>query len=119
GYLARAAGRELGNIIAAAGAAALIAGFTVTGATGPTGSASGTFGNQATAGQGADLLIDLFHSVLPSYRSTAAWLMSDSVAAMVRKFKNSQGDYVWQPPIVAGNPDLIIGKGVYIDPNLP
>ena len=119
GYLARAAGRELGNIIAAIGATVIQSGFTVTGVTGPTGAASGTFGAQATAGQGADLLIDLFHSVLPAYRSAASWLMSDSVAAMIRKFKNTQGDYVWQPPIVAGNPDLIIGRSVYIDPNLP
>jgi HK97 family phage major capsid protein len=119
GYLARAAGRELGRKISAKASAAVVAGFTVTGVTGPTGAASGTLGAQATAGQGGDVLIDLFHSVLPEYRTTASWLMSDTVAAMVRKLKNTAGDYVWEKSLQVGNPPTIDGKGVYIDSFLP
>lgn len=119
GYIARNAGRALGNKISAVAAAAVTAGFTASGATGPTGTASGTFGNQATAGQGFDLLIKLFHSVLPAYRTGASWLMGDSVAALVRSFKTSQGDYVWSPSITPGDPDLILGRSWFVDPNLP
>ena len=70
-------------------------------------------------GESTDLLVDLFHSVLPDYRSGAAWVMADPTAAMVRKLKTSTGEPVWQSALVAGDPDLILGKPVYIDSNLP
>jgi HK97 family phage major capsid protein len=119
GYLSRAAGRELGKIIGSVASAAAIAGYTVSGAVGPTGSASGTLGAQATALQGADLLITLFHSVLPEYRTNGSWIFSDTVAALLRRLKDSTGQYVWQNSLVSGDPDRILGKPVFIDSNLP
>lgn len=116
GYISRNAGRQLGRKISAVATAAIKAGFTVAGSTGPTGTSTG-LGTQSTAGQGSDLLVDLFHSVLPEYRTTAAWGMADLTAAMIRKLKTSQGDPVWQPALTAGDPDLVLGKAVYIDPN--
>jgi len=119
GYLARAAGRELGRLIGAVASTAAIAGYTVSGAVGPGTSASGTFGAQATAGQGSDLLIKLFHSVLPEYRTNGAWLFSDSVAAQIRSLKDSTGQPIWQPSLALGNPPTIDSAPTYIDPNLP
>lgn len=119
GYLSRAAGRELGKIIGSVASTAAIAGYTVSGAVGPTGSASGTLGAQATALQGADLLITLFHSVLPEYRTNGSWIFSDTVAALLRRLKDSTGQYVWQNSLVSGDPDRILGKPVFIDSNLP
>jgi HK97 family phage major capsid protein len=119
GYLSRAAGRELGKIIGSVASAAAIAGYTVSGAVGPTGTASGTLGAQATALQGADLLITLFHSVLPEYRTNGSWIFSDTVAALLRRLKDSAGQYVWQNSLVNGDPDRILGKPVFIDSNLP
>lgn len=119
GYITRAAGRELGKIINAVAAAAVIAGFTVSGAVGPGSTASGTFGAQGTAGQGGDLLITLFHSVLPEYRGNAAWLMNDTFAAAVRKLKTTAGEYPWERSLIAGNPAAIDGRPVFTDPNLP
>jgi HK97 family phage major capsid protein len=118
GYIARAGGRELGRRVQKQASAAAVAGFTTVGSTGPTGTST-TLGNQSTVGQGSDLLVDLFHSVLVDYRTDAAWLMADPTAAIVRKLKTSTGDPVWQPALTAGDPDLIYGKGVYIDPFLP
>lgn len=118
GYLARRAGIELARQIASVATLAYIAGYTVAGSTGPVGTTVG-LGNQSAAGQGSDLLVDLFHSVLPEYRSNAAWTMADPTAAIVRKLKSSTGDPVWQPALTAGDPDLILGKSVYIDPFLP
>lgn len=118
GYITRAAGRELGKIINSVAAAAVIAGFTVSGAVGPGSTASGTFGAQATAGQGADLLIKLFHSVLPEYRANASWLMNDTVAAAVRSLKNTAGDYAWERALIAGNPAAIDGRPVFTSPDL-
>lgn len=126
GYLARAAGRNLGLAVAPK----LITG---TGTTEPRGvvtdatqgaisvtGVTGGFGVQSTAGQGADVLIDLFYSVIAPYRASnaAAWLMKDSTAAVVRKLKTSTGEYAWQPGLTAGQPDSILGKPVYTDPNV-
>jgi len=117
GYIARNAGRQLGRKVSAVAAAAAKAGFTVAGSTGPVGTST-SLGTQSNVGQGSDLLVDLFHSVLPEYRDSAAWLMADPTAAMIRKLKSSTGDPVWQPALTAGDPDLVLGKSVYIEPNL-
>lgn len=119
GYISQAAGRELARTIAYIAASALIAGFTTAGVTGPTGTST-SLGNQATAGQGSDLIYQLYHSVLPEYRSTAAFVMSDPSAAQVRQLKSTtSGAGVWQPALTAGDPDLLVGKPVYIVPQLP
>lgn len=117
GYIAKNAGRALGRRVSQVAATAAIAGFTTAGSTGPSGTST-TLGTQSTAGQGTDLLVDLFHSVLPDYRSGAAWLMGDPTAAIVRKLKASTGEPVWQSALTAGDPDLILGKPVYIDANI-
>ena len=111
-YLARAAGRALGNQISLIAHNAVTAGYTVSGAT----AASATVG--ATGSVFSDAIITLFHSVLPEYRSSASFLLSDTTAAGVRKTKDPQGRYVWETALTAGNPDLILGKSTYIDPSL-
>lgn len=119
GYLARAAGRELGRLIGLVASTAAQAGYTVSGAVGPGAAASGTLGAQATVGQGSDLLIKLFHSVLPTYRNNGAWVFSDSVAALIRSLKDSTGQPIWQPSLALGNPPTIDAAPTYIDPNMP
>jgi HK97 family phage major capsid protein len=118
GYIAKRAGIELGRRIAKIASAGLVTSFTTVGSTGPVGT-SLTLGTQSTAGQGSDLLVDLFHSVLPEYRANAAFVLADPTAAIVRKLKASTGEPVWQPALTAGDPDLILGKPVFIDPFLP
>jgi HK97 family phage major capsid protein len=118
GYIARAAGRELSRTIGYIAATAAIAGFTTAGVTGPTGTAT-SLGNQATAGQGSDLIYQLFHSVLPEYRTNSAWVMGDPAAALIRQLKSTtSGAGVWQPALTAGDPDLLVGKPVYISPQI-
>lgn len=126
GYLAMQTGRALGNafgahMITGTGSSqptGVVTSATL-GVTGPTGTTT-TFGTQSTVGQGGDLLIDLFYSVISPYRASAsaAWLMRDATAAIARKIKSSQGDYIWQPSLVVGQPDTILGKPVYTDPNV-
>jgi HK97 family phage major capsid protein len=124
GYLARSIGRALGN---AFGSDMILGGGTTAprgvqldanaGVTGPVGTTT-TFGSQGTVGMGFDLLISLYHSVISPYRmsSSCAWLMNDTTASMVRRIKTTAGDYVWQPSVVVGMPDSILGKPVFIDP---
>jgi HK97 family phage major capsid protein len=127
GYLAMSAGRALGNAFGAhaitgtgSGQPRGIITDATAGATGPTG-AGGGFGSQSNAGEGADLLIDLFHSVIAPYRMSQScrWMMSDTTAGAVRKIKTSEGQYIWQPSVIAGQPDTILGKPVLTDPNVP
>lgn len=117
GYIAKNAGRELGRRVSAIAAAGVIASFTTVGVTAPAGVLT-NLGAQATVGQGSDLLYSLFHSVYPEYRTSASWIMSDPTAAIVRSLKGSDGNSVWQPALTAGDPDLLVGKPVYIVPQI-
>lgn len=126
GYLSMQAGRALGNALGAhlvtgtgtAQPRGVVTDATL-GVTGPVGTAT-SFGNQSTAGQGGDLLIDLFYSVIAPYRmsSSSAWLMRDATAGVARRLKTSTGEYAWQPSLIAGTPDTILGKPVFTDPNV-
>jgi HK97 family phage major capsid protein len=126
GYLSMQAGRALGNAFGAhaitgdgSGKPRGIVTDATAGATGPTGQ-SGGFGSQSAVGEGADLLIELFHSVISPYRmsSSCRWIMNDGTAGTIRKIKTTEGQYIWQPSVVAGTPDTILGKPVLTDPNV-
>lgn len=67
---------------------------------------------------GTDALIDLYYSLKGPYRNGASFLMSDAVMGTVRKFKNTDGDYIWAPPTSAGEMATILGKPVYNDDNM-
>lgn len=119
GYISMAAGRELARTLSFIGTTALIAGFTTQGVLGPVGTTV-SLGSQATAGMGSDLLVNLFHSVLPEYRTNSAWVMADSSFASIRNLKGApNGSSIWQPALTAGDPDTILGKPAYVVPQLP
>lgn len=118
GYLARQAGRAVGNAmgtdLVTGNASSKPSGIVQTASTGVTGSAgvSGAFT--------ADNLIDLHFSVIAPYRASTscAWIMRDATLAAVRKLKDSQNQYLWQPGLQIGAPDVLLGKPVYTDPNV-
>lgn len=126
GYLAMQAGRALGNAFGAhmvtgtgtAQPTGVITAATV-GVTGPVGTAT-SFGNQATVGMGADLLIQLFYSVIAPYRNSgsAAWLVKDSTMGTLRQIKSTTGEYLVQGGIAGPTGETILGKPVYTDPNV-
>jgi len=118
GYLAMQAGRALGNGFGAA----LITG---TGSSQPNGVVTAappvvTGGAGVVGAFTADNLIDLFYSVIAPYRNSqsCAWLMKDSSVATLRKIKDTTNQYIWQPALTAGNPDTVLGKPLYTDPNV-
>lgn len=120
GYLARQVGQSVGNAFGAR----LILGAGSTEPTGITVSSTlGITGAVSVAGvPSLDNLIDLFYSVIAPYRDrpTAKWLMRDATAAVIRKFREGAGTgaYLWQPTLIAGQPDLLMGKPVLTDPNI-
>lgn len=66
-----------------------------------------------------DGLISLIHSLKSGYRPEASLLMNDMTAASVRKVKDTTGNYLWQPAVVAGQPSSVLGQTVNIDDNMP
>jgi HK97 family phage major capsid protein len=61
-----------------------------------------------------DDIIDLLHSVKPPYRSKAVFVTNDSTIRQLRKVKDGNGQYIWQPSVKDGLPDTILAKPVYI-----
>ena len=66
-----------------------------------------------------DELIDLFYSLKTPYRRNAVWLLNDATVKLVRKLKDGQGQYLWQPSLVSGTPDTLLGKPVYTSAYMP
>jgi len=69
-----------------------------------------------------DRLIDLLYALPAAYRNAAGarWAMNGNTLAAVRKLKNgTTGEYIWQPALVAGQPETILGKPVLEMVDLP
>lgn len=120
GYLARSAGTALGNAVGAAAVTAAIAAASAGVTAGNGIGAVTSFGTQSTEGEGFDFLIDLYYSVIAPYRNSnsCGWLLSDVGASKVRKLKSADGVYAWQPSVIVGQPDLVLGKPVVTDTNV-
>ena len=67
----------------------------------------------------ADEVIDLFYSLKAPYRKKAVWVLNDATVKAVRKLKDSTGQYLWQPSLVAGTPDTLLGRPVYTSAYMP
>jgi HK97 family phage major capsid protein len=61
---------------------------------------------------GADDLISLFYTLKEPYQKNATFLMARATLANVRQMKGSDGQYIWQPALALGAPDLILGRPV-------
>ena len=79
----------------------------------------GQIAGTLTAALKADDLFDLAYALKRPYRKNAAFIMNDRTVAMVRKFKDSNGAYIWQPSYQAGEPDKILGYNVYTSEYAP
>ena len=64
-------------------------------------------------------LIDLFYSLNSAYRKNAVWLLNDSTMKNIRKLKDSNGQYLWQPALHEGGFDTLLGKRIYTSPYAP
>ena len=67
----------------------------------------------------ADEVIDLYYSLRVPYRKKAVWLMNDTTVSALRKLKDNQGQYLWEPSLVSGTPNKILGCEVITSPFMP
>lgn len=66
-----------------------------------------------------DALISFTYSLPAPYRNGASWLMNSTTAAQIALMKDGQGNYLWRPGIVVGQPASLLGYPVEIDENMP
>ena len=59
-----------------------------------------------------DELMDLFYSLKSPYRKNATFVTNDATVKMIRKLKDGNGQYLWQPSMQAGQPDTILNRPV-------
>lgn len=66
-----------------------------------------------------DNLIDLIYALKSPYRRNAMFLMKDVTVSALRKLKDSNGAYLWQPSVQQGQPDRLLGYPLYTSPYAP
>lgn len=81
----------------------------------------GTVGVTATSATAitADELISLVYALKSPYRRNAKFLLNDATVSAIRKLKDQNGAYLWQPSIQAGQPDRLLGYELYTSPYVP
>lgn len=67
----------------------------------------------------ADEIINLVYSLKRPYRKNAKFIMNDQTIAALRKLKDNNGAYLWQPSLQAGKVDRLFGYEVYTSPYVP
>lgn len=90
------------------------------------GVAWGTFGHVATGQNGGfatsnpgDKIFDLIGTVKDAYLANSRFLTRRSVITAIRKFKDGQGNYLWQPSFVLGTPETIAAYPVTRAEDMP
>ena len=118
GFVAEDAGRALGK---ATGAQYILGDGTTEPEGVNVGFASGKTGAAAVAGvPGFADCIDLMYSLGDeAYRVNASWLTKDSNVAALRKIVDGDGRFLWEPSLMAGEPDTLLGHKVVTDTNVP
>lgn len=64
-------------------------------------------------------LIDLVHSLKAGHRQGASWVMNSKTLALVRKLKASDGSFLWQPGLMEGQPNRLLGYPVVEAEDMP
>lgn len=66
-----------------------------------------------------DDVMELFYSLRSPYRSKAVWLLNETTVKALRKLKDNTGNYIWNPSVTAGVPDMILNRPYYTSTFVP
>ncbi len=58
----------------------------------------------------SDEVLDVYHNLAVGYRSNSTWVTSDAMCLLIRKLKDSDNQYLWQPGLFAEQPDRLLGR---------
>lgn len=67
----------------------------------------------------ADEIMDLFYSLRAPYRTKAVFVMNDASVKALRKLKDGNGQYLWQPSLTAGAPDTLLNRPIHTSAYVP
>ena len=74
----------------------------------------GQYGTTTSAAAiSADDIINLVYTLKRPYRKNAAFITNDKTLASLRKLKDNNGAYLWQPALTAGEPDRLFGYAIH------
>lgn len=76
-------------------------------------------GQAAAMPVSADVFLDMVYAVRARYRNNAQWLTSKLILAAMRKYKDAQGQYLWSPAVLAGQPSTFLGYGITEAEDMP
>ncbi|MET9729342.1 phage major capsid protein [Streptomyces sp. NPDC006458] len=79
---------------------------------------AGTLSLASTGTTATDKVVELQHAIISKYRRNAYFYTSDAGVLFLRKLKDADGRYLWQPATTAGTPDTFLGKPITTDPNM-
>lgn len=68
----------------------------------------GTVASTLSAAIKSDDMLDLVYALKRPYRKNASFIMNDKTLAQLRKLKDNNGAYIWQPSYQAGEPDKVL-----------
>lgn len=67
----------------------------------------------------SDDVVNLVYALKRPYRKNAKFILNDNTIAQIRTFKDNNGAYMWQPALMQGEPDRLLGYEVYTSPYAP
>lgn len=79
----------------------------------------GTVAGTLTAAIKSDDMLDLVYALKRPYRKKASFIMNDKMLSSLRKLKDNNGAYIWQPSYQAGEPDRVLGYAVHTSAYAP
>lgn len=79
----------------------------------------GTTAETLTGALKVDDILNLIYALKRPYRKNASFIINDKNLAAIRKLKDNNGAYMWQPSYQAGEPDKILGYAVHTSAYAP
>ena len=81
-----------------------------------------SLGNDRTGspqGDPVDLFMDVAGKLRVAYRSNASWLVNRETATTMRKYKDADGNYLWEQSVQSGQPNVFLGYPVIEEDHMP
>ena len=67
----------------------------------------------------SDEVINLIYALKRPYRKNAKFIVNDQTLSVLRKLKDGNGAYMWQPSLQIGEPDSLLGYPIYTSAYVP
>lgn len=81
--------------------------------------AAGAFRTRSGDTNPVDDLVNVVYALKAAYRGNASWMTSRGVLREARKLKDGQGNFIWQPAAVAGQPSALLGFPIVEAEDMP